>query len=159
MAERIDLQTAVFGAVVILFRTLRGWTQTDLAKACGTDKSRISDWENGKNLPRSSSARKLANAFHVPERTLPELQQVILTYIRSHPADFDSILRDATSLRASDEVREPGTPWVENERSLINIRWQELAREIAVLEERKVLLERDTLLESFRGRSADSASG
>lgn len=159
MAERIELDTAAFGAVVVFFRTLWGWTQQELAEACGTNKSRVSDWENGKQMPRSGSVRKLASAFHAPEGALTGLQQVILTYIRNHSADFDSLLRDAKSLRSSDEVREPEPSWIESERSLIRIRWQELARDMAALEERKLLLERDTLLESFRDRSADSEPG
>lgn len=40
-----------------------GYTQTDLAKMLDIAQSAISNWENGKTLPRASLLPKLAGIF------------------------------------------------------------------------------------------------
>lgn len=67
MQEREDAKNRDdWGAVVALFRMLRGWSQTQLAKAAGMDKSRISRYESGDEVPRRATVERLATAAGVP---------------------------------------------------------------------------------------------
>lgn len=105
--ERIQLDTAAFGAIVLFLRTLWGWTQVELGERCGTSDSQVSLWETGQVMPRAASVRKLDKALGVAESTLYDLQQVLLVYVRDHPVAFDSLLRTSKALRGPKEVREP----------------------------------------------------
>ncbi len=57
---------AVLGLLVVLLRSLRRWSQADLAKASGLHKSQISDYERLKSVPSEATLRKLASASGVP---------------------------------------------------------------------------------------------
>lgn len=153
--EPIQLDTAAFGAVIAFLRTLWGWTQGELAERCGTHETQVSNWETGKVMPRASSVRKLAKALGVSESTLYDLQQALLTYVTNHPVAFDSLLRTSSALRSPKEVREPQLPWGDDGPQILQERWHTLAREKAAVQQREVLLLRDTLLESLGQRGED----
>lgn len=63
---------------VRFLRALRGWTQTELARATGWDKSRISLLETGKEKPDRADLQRLAKAVGLPffllEACLPLLR-------------------------------------------------------------------------------------
>ena len=140
--DRVELESAAFGAVVSFLRVYHGWTQLELAERAGTGKTRISTWENGKQKPRPDSVQKLARAFGVPAASLYGLQHALWSYVRSHPTDFEGLLRDASG---PGEVREPPVHYEVGEPKALDRRWRELARDGGAVEERKILLLRDTL--------------
>lgn len=149
--DRVQLETAAFGKAIAFLRTCRGWTQAELAERAGAGESRISTWENGKQMPRDSSVEKLARAFGVPPANLYGLQHALSTYVRSHPTDFEVLLEVASVPRSpGEEVREPPTGYQLGDRTRLNERWQELARDRGAMEERQTLLLRDTLLSLVR---------
>lgn len=51
-------------------RRLNNKSMSELAEAIGVSQSTISDWENGKKMPRSGSIQKLADYFGVPKTEL-----------------------------------------------------------------------------------------
>lgn len=63
---------------VRFLRALRGWTQTELARRAGWDKSRLSLMESGKHLPERADLQRLAKAVGLPffllEACLPLLR-------------------------------------------------------------------------------------
>jgi transcriptional regulator with XRE-family HTH domain len=63
---------------VRFLRALRGWTQTELARKAGWDKSRISNMETGKDVPERADLQRLATAiglsFFLLEACLPLLR-------------------------------------------------------------------------------------
>ncbi|HKH47896.1 MAG TPA: helix-turn-helix transcriptional regulator [Thermoanaerobaculia bacterium] len=71
--DREDLSLAVR-----FLRALRGWNQTELARAMGWDKSRISLLESGKQEPEKADLQQLAKAIGLPffllEACLPLLR-------------------------------------------------------------------------------------
>jgi transcriptional regulator with XRE-family HTH domain len=80
---------AVLGLLVVLLRSLRRWSQADLAKASGIHKSQISDYERWKSVPSEATLRKLAAASGVPWAdvcaVLPALRA--LYRLATRPAD------------------------------------------------------------------------
>lgn len=54
-------------------RERRGLTQTDLARACGVDKTSVSKWEHGTSAPSRKRLDKVARALGVSLRSLAEL--------------------------------------------------------------------------------------
>src|SRR3982074_3094985 len=65
-----DLRVAV-----VFLRSLRGWSQTELAHVAGMDKSRVSLYEQGRKIPSPRSLGKLVAAgrppFPAPQRGAP----------------------------------------------------------------------------------------
>jgi len=51
--------------MVVLLRSLRHWSQTDLAKATGIQKSQISDYELWKTVPSETTLKRCAAAVRV----------------------------------------------------------------------------------------------
>jgi transcriptional regulator with XRE-family HTH domain len=68
-----DLRVAV-----VFLRSLRGWSQTEMARAAGMDKSRISLYEQGRKVPSPRSLGKLVAAAGLP---LPVFESVV-SFIR-----------------------------------------------------------------------------
>ena len=58
LGPRYEFITAVLGA-----RAKRGWTQTDLAKACGTTQSAIARLESGDQDPKLSTMSAVCDAL------------------------------------------------------------------------------------------------
>lgn len=51
---------------ITLLRALRGWTKTQLAEASGIDKSQISRYELGKEVPSRRTQERLAATVGLP---------------------------------------------------------------------------------------------
>ncbi|WP_294206054.1 helix-turn-helix transcriptional regulator [uncultured Chryseobacterium sp.] len=58
------------GARIIELREQKGWSQSDLARACNKDRQAIEKLENGKVNPTLYTLLELANALGI---SLPEL--------------------------------------------------------------------------------------
>lgn len=147
MAEQVSLQSAAFGAVVTFLRSLRGWSQEELAAECreNIDGSQISRFEAGKRMPRPPKVHALAQALLVPPGVLYGLQEALLRFVSAHPVDFDALLRSTVSPGAIEEVREP--PAGESPGPPLREQWRSLAREQGALKEREILLFHETLME------------
>lgn len=63
MATRRVTETGVF---VIFLRSLRAWSQAELAAAAGIDQRMISRYELGEKIPRDSTLERLAGAVGLP---------------------------------------------------------------------------------------------
>jgi transcriptional regulator with XRE-family HTH domain len=62
--DKIELQKLV-GKRIIQLRTAKGWSQSDLARACEKDRQSIERIENGKVSPSLYSLYELASALEV----------------------------------------------------------------------------------------------
>ena len=60
----------VFGKNLEKFRQLKNVSMVELAERIGVSQSTVSDWENGKKMPRSGSIQKLADFFGVQKTDL-----------------------------------------------------------------------------------------
>ncbi|KFF22914.1 helix-turn-helix domain-containing protein [Chryseobacterium sp. JM1] len=58
------------GRQIIMLRQQKGWSQSDLARACNKDRQAIEKLENGKVNPTLYTLLEIANALEV---SLPEL--------------------------------------------------------------------------------------
>ncbi|WP_294272053.1 helix-turn-helix transcriptional regulator [uncultured Chryseobacterium sp.] len=67
--NRDQLKRAL-GARIIELREQKGWSQSDLARACNKDRQAIEKLENGKVNPTLYTLLELANALGI---SLPEL--------------------------------------------------------------------------------------
>lgn len=61
-----DADRVALGLLIVLLRSLRHWSQEELAAASGTLRSQVSAWELGKRAPRRKSLERLAAAAAVP---------------------------------------------------------------------------------------------
>jgi transcriptional regulator with XRE-family HTH domain len=76
MARRGDSED--WAPTITLLRALRGWSQTQLAEASGVDKSQISRYEQGKEVPSPRTQQRLAAAVGLP----PVLLAPMTAFIR-----------------------------------------------------------------------------
>lgn len=60
------MSSLTIGQYLRLLRIQRGWSQSDVAKRLGSDRSRYSHWECGGSLPRPLALQRLASIFEVP---------------------------------------------------------------------------------------------
>lgn len=60
-----DKLKKLLGQRIVELRTKKGWTQADLARACGKDRQAIEKLENGKVNPTLYSLLEVANALDV----------------------------------------------------------------------------------------------
>ncbi len=65
-----DQLKIALGKRIIKLREKKGWSQSDLARACNKDRQAIEKLENGKVNPTLYTLLELANALEV---SLPEL--------------------------------------------------------------------------------------
>ncbi|WP_295213712.1 helix-turn-helix transcriptional regulator [uncultured Chryseobacterium sp.] len=65
-----DQLKIALGKRIIKLREEKGWSQSDLARACNKDRQAIEKLENGKVNPTLYTLLELANALEV---SLPEL--------------------------------------------------------------------------------------
>ena len=68
-----------------ILRTIRRWSQSELAEAAGVTNSAISDYERGKVDPQSQTLQKLVRALGLPLAALDQTQ----TFIQSIRAQMD----------------------------------------------------------------------
>jgi len=66
------------GLLVVLLRSLRHWTQEELARAAGLQRTQISAYELWKRAPRRRTLERLAAAARVP----PETALAVLPFLR-----------------------------------------------------------------------------
>jgi XRE family transcriptional regulator, regulator of sulfur utilization len=60
-----------------ILRSIRRWSQTELAEAAGVTNSAISDYERGKVDPQSQTLQKLVRALGLPLSALDQTQAFI----------------------------------------------------------------------------------
>ena len=53
------------GQRIIAFRKKKGWSQSDLARACNKDRQAIEKWEKGKVNPTIYSLYEIARALNI----------------------------------------------------------------------------------------------
>jgi len=58
------------GKRIVMLREQKGWSQSDLARACNKDRQAVEKLENGKVNPTLYTLLELANALEI---SLPEL--------------------------------------------------------------------------------------
>jgi len=58
------------GQRIVELRTKKGWSQSDLARACNKDRQAMEKLENGKVNPTLYSLLEIANALGVPLKKL-----------------------------------------------------------------------------------------
>jgi transcriptional regulator with XRE-family HTH domain len=63
-----------FGKRIIMLREKKGWSQSDLARACNKDRQAIEKLENGKVNPTLYTLLELANALEVSLGELVDLK-------------------------------------------------------------------------------------
>ncbi len=68
-----DKLKKLIGQRIIELRTKKGWSQSDLARACGKDRQAIEKLENGKVNPTLYSLLEIANALDVSLPALVDL--------------------------------------------------------------------------------------
>lgn len=66
----VDDLKDIFAENLQQLRGLKNISMTELSEAIGVSQSTISDWENGKKMPRSGSIQKIADYFGVPKTAL-----------------------------------------------------------------------------------------
>lgn len=88
-----SVNLTALGLAIFLARTLRGWSQTDLADASGLTNSMISEFERGRRNPSEKSLQRLADALSIP---LPALYNLIPILER-----FRETMREGVEIRLS----------------------------------------------------------
>lgn len=61
------------GQRIVDLRAKKGWSQADLARACGKDRQAIEKLENGKVNPTLYSLHEIANALEVSLSSLVDI--------------------------------------------------------------------------------------
>ena len=79
MTQRTAEDPADLRLVVAFLRSLRRWTQEELARASGVDRSLISDYELGIKRPKRDTLRRLAAGAGLPYRSAERLLPVFRT--------------------------------------------------------------------------------
>ena len=60
------------GQRIIELRSMKGWSQSDLARACNKDRQAIEKLENGKVNPTIYSLYEISRALEVPMKKIFE---------------------------------------------------------------------------------------
>lgn len=111
----------IFASNLERLRKQKNISMIELSEEIGVSQSTISDWENGKKMPRSGSIQKLADFFQVQKTEL-------LSEYRSEPnekskvtdTDLDDILDGVMSFRGgplTDKDREAVRAFLEGRKS------------------------------------------
>lgn len=78
-----EVEPAAVGLVIVLLRSLRHWTQVELAAASGIQRSQISAYELGTKKPRTRTFERLTAAAGIPAAgalaLLPFLRRLVRT--------------------------------------------------------------------------------
>jgi tetratricopeptide (TPR) repeat protein len=70
-------ERGLWGATIGLFRLLRGWSQTKLARKAGIDRSQVSLYEAGAEVPRSETREKLIRAAEIPQHLVAPIRSFL----------------------------------------------------------------------------------
>jgi transcriptional regulator with XRE-family HTH domain len=65
-SDEVQARQAAFGELLASLRTIRGWSQGQLAKRSGLDPSSISRLEAGTRAPERETVLRLADALALP---------------------------------------------------------------------------------------------
>ena len=84
-----------------ILRSIRRWSQSELAEAAGVTNSAISDYERGKVDPQTATLRKLLRGLDLPVSALEETETFILR-IRSQVGARD---REPSGLQRARSAR------------------------------------------------------
>jgi len=99
----LEEESAVPGLLVVLLRALRHWSQAELARASGIQKSQISLYERWKTVPSEINRKRLAAAAGIVWveacQALPALRT--LYRLAAHPAGHAPALPGARRLAAT----------------------------------------------------------
>jgi transcriptional regulator with XRE-family HTH domain len=71
--KKADLNKKI-GQRIVDLRTKKGWSQSDLARACGKDRQAIEKLENGKVNPTLYTLYEMAKVLEVSLTTLIDLK-------------------------------------------------------------------------------------
>ena len=71
--KKADLNKKI-GQRIVDVRTKKGWSQSDLARACGKDRQAIEKLENGKVNPTLYTLYEMAKVLEVSLTTLIDLK-------------------------------------------------------------------------------------
>ena len=66
-----------WGPLIGLFRLLRGWSQTRLARRAGIDKSQVSRYEAGEEVPRPETWERILRAAEIPQALVAPLRSFL----------------------------------------------------------------------------------
>jgi transcriptional regulator with XRE-family HTH domain len=145
------------GICLYVLRSLRGWTQEELAKTLGTTASAISEYEKGKRYVPERIVRRAAQAMGIPTQQLLELEESLRdlqTLMRSTPlprSDLRGRVAEELHLgfedlarRAVETVLASSQAWKSSSRSTrdlvpADVLWAEL--EPCGMEERRLVVE------------------
>jgi transcriptional regulator with XRE-family HTH domain len=131
------------GICLYILRSLRGWTQEELANTLGTTASAISEYEKGKRFVPERIVRRAAQVVGVPVPTQVQLEEVLRdlrAVLRSTPvpkADLRDRLAEELSLGFEEIARKivetvlaSSQAWKSSERDLVpaDVLWAELER-------------------------------
>lgn len=104
MTRPRDEENGEEGAIIALFRLLRGWTQTRLASKAGMHKSRISRYEAGEDIPKPPSRERIRNAAGVPDVLVNPIKS-FLRLLRNALASREAWNRPAEEAYPPEEVQ------------------------------------------------------
>ena len=85
------------GVCLYILRSLRGWTQEELAKALGLTASAISEYEKGKRYVPERIVRRAAEAVGIPTQRLLDLESSL--------RDLQSLVRSTSPPRSDQRDR------------------------------------------------------
>lgn len=63
----------LIGLRIVELRKKKGWSQSDLARACGKDRQAIEKLENGKVNPTLYTLLEISNALGIPLHSLLDI--------------------------------------------------------------------------------------
>ncbi len=69
-----DVLKKKIGQRIVVLREQRGWSQSDLARACNKDRQSIEKIENGKVNPTLYTLLEIANALEISLSTLVDFK-------------------------------------------------------------------------------------
>jgi transcriptional regulator with XRE-family HTH domain/tetratricopeptide (TPR) repeat protein len=99
MPTRKATETGVF---VAFLRSLRAWSQEELAKAAGVDPRLISRYELGKKVPRESTLKRLTKAVGLPfseaEQVFPVIRRALAAVSRGGGLPSAGVALDTAGL-------------------------------------------------------------
>jgi putative transcriptional regulator len=71
--NKLQIQKKI-GQRIIDLRTEKGWSQSDLARACAKDRQAIEKLENGRSNPTLFTLYELAIALEIPVSKLADIK-------------------------------------------------------------------------------------
>lgn len=79
----------IIGKNIKKYRELNNETSSELAETIHSSQSTISDWENGKKMPRAGSIEKLSQHWKIPKTKLLNEESTVNENIETIAAHID----------------------------------------------------------------------